>query len=150
MTLPELLTDCYLTKQPWQEFFMPREDAIKYFDAMIKRGNIIAYQDNGELLGYCEFWRLNFEQFGRLVCKAPFFTLEEDTENGNICFVANVWIKPDYRRGMVFKSLELLFFKLNNRCEWYTGFAWRKSTKPIKVFKRDKLKSELFNFSAIN
>ena len=142
--LSELLTDCYLTQQPWQEFFMPREDAIQYFEAMIRRGNIIAYHDQNKLLGYVEFWHINFEQFGRLVAKAPFFTLEEDTEHGNLCFVANVWIKPDFRRGMVFKALELLFFKMNNRCEYYCGTALRKRTQPIKVFKRENLCSGLF------
>lgn len=143
--LSELLENCYRTEQPWQEQLMSKEDAISYFEAMIKRGNIISLQDNGILLGYVEVWRINFEQFGRLVCKAPFYTLEESTEYGPICFVANVWIKPDFRRGMVFKALEAIFFKMNNKCEYYCGFAWRKKTRPVKVFKREALTSELFN-----
>lgn len=146
MTLPELLNKCYREEQPWQEFYMSDEDAKVYFLKMIERGNIISICDQDELLGYCEFWRLNFEQFGRLVCNAPFYTLEETTENGPICFVANVWIKEHCRKGLIFKALEELFFKMNNSCDYYAGFAWRKRTKPTKVFKRDKLKSALFNF----
>ena len=145
-TLNELLEHCYRNNQPWQEFYMPKEDALQYFDAMIKRGNIISIVDNGILLGYVEFWRINFEQFGRLIAKAPFFTLEEDTEHGKLCFIANIWIKPDFRRGMVFKTMEVLFFKMNNTCEYYCGTAWRKKTRPVKVFQRNALTSELFNF----
>lgn len=144
MNLPELLADCYLKDQPWQDFYMPRNDAIGYFLKMIDRGNIIAIQDSDELLGYVEAWKINFEQFGRIICKAPFWTYEENTTDGNICYLANIWIKPDFRRGMVFKSIETLFFALNNKCEYYAGYASRKSSRPVKVFKRDKLKSSLF------
>lgn len=142
--LPKLLTHCYLTQQPWQEFLMTEQDAIYYFEEMITRGNIIAEVEGDELLGYVESWHINFEQFGRLVCKAPFWTFEENTTDGNICFLANIWINPDHRRGLVFKKMELEFFSNNRHDEYYTGFAWRKKTKPIKVFKRSELKSTLF------
>ncbi len=142
--LPELLTECYLTQQPWQKFYMGRKDAIKYFEEMINRGNIIAIQDDGILLGYTEFWRLTYEQIGRLMCGAPFWTFDENTTDGNLCYVANIWINPDLRQGLVFRAMEELFFKMNHSAEYYCGFANRKRTKPFKVFKRDQLKSGLF------
>jgi hypothetical protein len=142
--ITKLLTKCYLTQQPWQEFFMPEKDAIDYFGKMIDRGNIISIVYENELLGYVESWKINFEQLGRLVCKAPFFTLEENTTDGEICFLANIWINSDYRRGLIFKSMEIEFFKNNSDCEYYCGFALRKGTRPTKVFKKSQLNSKLF------
>lgn len=144
--LSKLLAQCYLTQQPWQEYLMPEADAIDYFDVMISRGNIIAVtsEDETELLGYVESWKINFEQFGRIVCKANFWTKDENTINGNICFLANIWISPGFRKGMVFKEMELRFFANNNDCEYYSGFAWRKKTKPVKVFTKNQLSSKLF------
>ena len=144
MILPELLADCYLNHQPWQEFYMPRQDAIGYFLKMIDRGNIISICDEDNLLGYMEFWRLNYEQIGRLMCHAPFWTYEENTTDGNLCYVANIWIKPERRQGQVFKAIEQIFFNINHSAEYYCGFANRKKTKPFKVFKKSDLKSALF------
>lgn len=149
MTLPELLADNYLTQQPWQEQLMPRQDAINYFLKMIDRGNIISVVDNDELLGYVEVWHITFEQFGRIICKAPFFTYDENTTDGNICYLANIWIAPERRRGLVFKALEQVFFKINHNCDYYAGYASRKSSRPVKVFKKSDLKSELFIGSQI-
>ena len=146
MTLPELLADCYLTKQPWQTRLMPREDIVKYFHTMIERGNIIAEYTENELLGYVESWHINYEQFGRIICdtKNLFFTYNENTTNGNICYLANIWINPKCRQGIVFKNLESEFFKRNNNCDYYVGHAWRKTSGLIKTFRKDQLISKLF------
>lgn len=124
---------------------MSRPDAIYYFQEMILRGNILAeVNDKDGLLGYVEHWRINFDQFGRIICKAPFWTMEENTTDGNIAYLANIWIKSEYRHTFVLKQMESAFFDANNSCEYYAGMAQRKRTGLVKCFKKSELKSSMF------
>jgi len=115
-----------------------------YHNAMLAKRNIITYTQDGIVLGYFEVWFLNFEQFGRLVVHAPFNQLDEDIVNGNIAYVANTWIHPDFRKGAVYKILRNRFFNMCNKCEYYCGSALRKKTQPIKVFKVKDLVSKIY------
>jgi len=111
---------------------------------MLDKGNLIVYVEDGILLGYCEFWRISFEQFGKLICHEKFIAPFENTTDGEICYVANAWIHPDHRQGVVYKRLKSKFFRLNCRCKYFVGQALRKKTQPVKVFKRSGLRSRLF------
>ena len=106
---------------------------------MIDKGNLLYIEQKGILLGYIEFWFINYEQFGRLVCHEHFSAVHEDTTTGNISYVANTWIHKDYRRSWVYKSLRNLYFKANAHCKYWVGSALRKKSQPIKVFGRSKL-----------
>lgn len=139
-----ILTQHYLKNEDWHDKKLPYEEAMKYHQSLMDSGNIIAVIQDGELLGYVEFLRINFEQFGKMVCHAPFFILDENITDGNICVVHNVWIRKDCRRGPVFFYLRDKFYEINHTCEYYAGFALRKKTQPIKVFKKENLKSMLF------
>ncbi len=134
-TIVEQLVNNYLSDNEWwHKNKLFREEATKYFDKLLKNGNILYYALQGKLVGYVEFWRLNFEQWGRIVCHVPFSAYHEDVEHGNICYVANVWIDKQYRHGRVMKILKYWFFKMNRDCEFFVGEALRKKTQPIKVF----------------
>jgi hypothetical protein len=139
--LSELLTKCYFENQPWQERRYPEPTMIKYFNEMIRRGNIIAINTETELIGYLEFFRVNFEQFGRIVCQAPFFNLDENTTDGNICYITNMWISSDFRRGMVFKELEIRLFKATETCEYFAGHRVRRGS--VYTVHRNRIKKEL-------
>jgi len=91
---------------------------------------------SGNLLGYVEYWRINFEQFGRLICKAGFNVHEEDIVSGPICYLSNTCIHPEHRRGPVYKTLRTMFFEKNFGAEYFVGEALRKKHQPVKVFKR--------------
>jgi len=96
--------------------------------------------DYGQLLGYVESWRLNFEQWGRMVCHVkPFDVGLEDIETGPIAVVANVTIHPAYRSSHVIRELRHLFFEQNAGAKYLVGEALRKKTQPIKVFTADKV-----------
>lgn len=128
----------------WRNNFLSDEGSIIYKKRMISRGNFLTYIEGGKIVGYCEFWRITFEQFGRIICHEPFYTDLEDTTSGNIAYVANTWIHPEWRKGYVYKALRNRFFKENFKCDYFCGEALRKKTQPVKVFKREKLLSALF------
>jgi len=142
--LTRLLSNCYYNDQPWQENILPEEIINKYFEEMIRRGNIITIAHEGELLGYVEFHRLNFEQFGRVTCKAEFFPLDENTVDGEVCYIANLWIKDDMRKGKIFEGLEKLFFAINHNANYFTGFRVMKN-KSMKVYHRSQIRKGLLN-----
>jgi ribosomal protein S18 acetylase RimI-like enzyme len=136
------LTDIYLSDAEWwHERKLTEEDAKRYFRKLFLQGNIVYYLSelDNELLGYVESWRINFEQFGRLVCHAPFSAYNENVTGGNIAYLANTWIKPEHRRTNVYRVLRLKFFTANYNCEYFVGRALRKKTQPIKVLTRSQI-----------
>jgi hypothetical protein len=137
------LVKIYYTEEYWQKNLMSKEEAYRYHEKRYCDGNIICYIENEKVLGYYEAWRVNFEQWGRMVCH-ELIGFNEDVISGNICVVNNVWIDKDYRRGKVFKTLMRDFYKRHHNCDYYVGHALRKKTQPIKVFKKEDLKSNLF------
>jgi hypothetical protein len=140
----EQLNKIYYNEEYWHTSKLSEEEATKYHSKLLDKGNILLCQELGVVLGYVEVWRINFEQFGRLICKEKFSAYLEDVSKGNIAYVANVWVDPKFRNSSVIKTLKLLFFKHNYMCEYFVGEALRKSTQPIKVFKKDSLSSKLF------
>ena len=138
------LVRIYYDFETWQRNKMSMEEAIKYHTKLLSDENIIFYEENNELLGYVEFWKINFEQFGKIICHAPFSSYLEDVKGGNIAYCANVWVKPDMRQSHIIKILTWQFFKHCDSCEYYAGYALRKKTQPVKVFKKSDLQSRLF------
>ena len=140
MTIIEQLNDLYYTQETWTKKKISNEEITKYHQRLYDSGNIIVYRELGVILGYVEVWRINFEQFGRLVCHVPFSAYLENVKDGNIAYVANTWIDKNFRRSNVTKYLKDEFFKQNQHCDFFVGEALRKvSSQPIKVFKRKKL-----------
>lgn len=111
-----------------------------YFETMLDKGRMILCIEAGEILGYAESYRLNFEQLGRLVCGEDILVDKEDIETGSIAYLANTDIEPEHRNGPVVKHLKEEFFKQNEDCLYFCGFAERKKHRPWKVFKRKDLK----------
>lgn len=145
-TIPEQLVDIYLHKEWWvkEEDKLSFEVALRYYTKLYNQGNILTCEIGDEIVGYLEFWKINFEQFGRIICHASFCGDGEDIQNGNIGYVANVWIDEKHRNSWVTKFLKIKFYENTHMCEYYCGMATRKKTQPVKVFRKDSLKSKLF------
>lgn len=129
------LVEVYLNEETWHQTKLPKKEAWIYFATAVQKGRILARTDGDRLLGYVESWRISFDQFGRLLCQLPFDIGIEDIEHGNICYVANIFVRKEHRRGDVFAWLKHEFFKQNIGCEYLVGEALRKKTQPVKVFK---------------
>lgn len=136
MNLVEELVKVYEEEEWWHRTRLSREEAIKYFQRLLDKGRIITLVENDVLLGYVESWRLDFEQFGRLIAGASFSSYLEDVESGPVCYLANTWIRKEFRDGATYKHLKKLFFKQNFGADYFVGEARRKSCAPLKVFTR--------------
>jgi len=127
--------------ETWHKERLDETELTKYHDKLLSLGNIITVSDGELLVGYVEFWRLTYEQFGRIVCGEPFSGSNEDVQTGQIAYVANTYIRPEYRQGSVYKIMRDRFFKVNKLCTHFVGHARRKKSEPVKVFKTEKLMS---------
>lgn len=123
-------------KEWWQDPSMSDEILASYFDNLIKSGNIILYIENDIVVGYVEFWRINFEQLGRILCGAKFLAESEDITNGSIAYLANVHVIEEHRLKEPIKILKESFFKRNFHCDYFVGEARRKKHQPFKCFSR--------------
>lgn len=134
MNLVDELLYFYYVYDKFQKDYLDEEEARKYHEIAVKKGRINYVSDGNILLGYCESWRINFEQFGRIICGLPFNIKNEDIETGEIAYVANTTIHPEHRRSYVIRSLTRQFFKSNIDCKFFCGIARRKKHQPVKVF----------------
>lgn len=133
------LWEIYDKSEWWHKEKLAKEEADKYHSILLNQGNIITCSEGDNLLGYVEFWRINYEQFGRIICGEGFSALCEDVIHGHIAYVANTFIRPEYRKGEVYKMLRDRFFEFNKECTHFVGEARRKKSAPVKVFKRSQI-----------
>ena len=143
-TIVEQLNEVYFREEYWQSHNETPAGITNYHQIMLDKGNILCYVENGILLGYVEVWFINFEQFGRIICHEPFIAPLENVTDGNIAYLANTWIKPEYRNNSVYRKLKVRFFEISHHCEYFVGEALRKHTQPIKVFKKADLAGRLY------
>jgi hypothetical protein len=129
----------FYNQEEWHQGRIPDEVARRTYEVALDKGNLILSLDSlGNLMGYCEYWKLNFEQLGRLLCKGGIDISLDDITNGNIAWVAGVFIKPEFRSSIVIDYLKTEFFKKTFRCEYFVGEARRKRHAPLKVFSRQE------------
>lgn len=138
MSTIDQLIKIYFTEEPWHENKLSYEESAKYFSKLIEKSRLVIQEVNDEIVGYGESWRLSYEQLGRIICKAGFSAYVENVETGPVCYLANTWIKEEYRDRDVLKQLRYKFLEQNKSCEYYVGDARRKKTGLIKVFTNKK------------
>jgi hypothetical protein len=143
-TVMEQLADIAVTYEQDYKGVHSWQHEYSYCKSMLDRRRIITYEQKGIVLGYFEVWFINFEQFGRLICHDNFNQLEENISQGNIAYVANTWIHPDFRNGVVYKILRNRFFAKCKHCDYYCGVALRKKTQPVKVYRVKDLVNKLY------
>lgn len=143
MTNDEILTQLweFYEQETWHKTRIGREDADLYHAKLLAFGNILTVSEGDILLGYVEFWRINYEQFGRLICGEHFSAYHEDVQSGPIAYVANTFIRPEWRSTSCAKELKRAFFEANSHCTHFVGEARRKKSAPVKVFKREDIMS---------
>lgn len=138
------LTYIYINQENWHEHKLSKEDSDAYHERLLMQGNIITYIENNELLGYLEFYRINFEQFGRMVCDINIPVFEENILDGNIALVKNMWITSEKRHSEVFEFLSAMFLSRNRDADFFVAFRRTKHSEPLLVYSRDDLK-HLYN-----
>jgi hypothetical protein len=105
------------------------DDALcAYFIALDHRKNLIVELDlEQEIIGFIELWRINYEQLGRIMVHGLIDAREENTTDGELCFLANLAIHPSHYRGPVADLLRRRFFKENYTCSFFCGDSRRRA-----------------------
>ena len=127
--------------EDWHKNRLIKAEADKYHTKLYALGNIATCYDNDILVGYAEIWFLNHEQLGRIICGEHFSAYLEDVQNGYIAWLANIYIKPEYRKTQTLRILRDKFYSLSKHCKYYSGHALRKSVWMIKMFKNKEDKN---------
>ncbi len=126
----------YKTIDIQPEHPMTDEQIDNYHQYLINNNAIRFIFKDERLIAYVTFFKINYEQFGRLVCQIPFNATKEDIVSGNICYCMDVTIDPEFRNTEVMKHLKNLFFEGACGCEHFVGHAiYKKRSQPIRVFR---------------
>ena len=128
------LMNIYLNKEDWHRTKLSPEEAKKYFKRLVDKGSILWQTENGKVIGYVEYWKLNLPQFRKVLIN-NFSAYLEDIQHGYICYVANVWVDEDHRNSGVLKVLKNRLFENNKDCLYFVGEAVKQGRR-LKVHRR--------------
>lgn len=135
----EQLTHIYETQEEWHKNRLSHEEANAYHERLLVNGNILTYIIKDEIIGYLEFWLIDYNQFGRLVCNQPILTDIENLLDGNIALINNMWISEKDRNGKAFNTLAAQFLSRCKSADFYVAFRRVKRNQPIQVYTRDEI-----------
>ena len=121
MTIIEQLNKIYFTEEWWQSHKETSAGITNYHQTMLDKGNIVCYLEGGRVLGYYEIWKVNWKQLKLILKNKEFIAPFEDTNGGNICYLANLWIRNDYRKTFVFTVLKRMFNIQTKDCRYFVG-----------------------------
>ena len=132
--LIDQLIEIYFECEDWHNTKLTRQQSENYFRKLLEKGNLITYSNFKWIIGYIEYWRINLDQLGRLLSDQPFYPMDEDISTGEICYVANIFIREPNRNSRVIQYLKTtLEFKCRN-CKYITGHEMSHS-KRFRIFK---------------
>lgn len=139
------LYDIYIKYEWWHQNRLSKYQFDHYTQKLIDQGNIFYVLEGEKVVGYTEVWKINFEQFGRLVCGENITADGEDVSTGKLGYVANVWIDETYRNKFgtmdgVVKTMRKMYYEFTKDVDYHCGQAKRKNAQLVKVFRADKLK----------
>lgn len=116
---------------------MTSDSQIRNYHSWLLEKDLIRYvMPECRLFAYISYYRLSFEQLGRIVAHEDIDVYNEDLEHGPICWVTDVTIDPEFRHTWVDGELKRLFFEKNHNAKYFIGHAiYKKRSQPIRVFK---------------
>jgi len=138
MTIVEELVKIYNEITEESPCKLKGQECIDYFERLLMKGNIITYIQDGELLGFIEFWRLSYYQWGR-ICANLTLTHDENLTFGPVCLITRMWIKPDLRNGETFLHLGRTFLDKNKDTDHFAAQQPLKKHKPLQIYTREEV-----------
>ncbi len=115
------LVDIYLRKEHWHEEKLSTEEAIKYFQTLIEKGNIAWHTDKeGMVIGYIEWWCVSQKQLTKILNNTGFYIGDEDITTGTLCYVNDVWMDNTTNKRLNWQLYKKLQSKTRH-CEYYIG-----------------------------
>lgn len=145
----EQLYRIYVEGETYIPTRISKAEFFNYTDKLIRQGNIFFILDGERVVGYTEVWKINFDQFGRLLCGQDVSAEVEDVMTGKLGYVANIWVEPEYREGFgtmrgVVKAMRKMYYEFTKDVDYHCGQAKRKNAQLVKVFDAKKLKGEKY------
>ena len=83
------------------------------------------------MCGYIEFWRITPEQFRKILDK-DFYVFDENITDGDICYISNMYILKEYRRGLAMNYLKTIFKNINRDCKYFVGHETNRNNR-VKI-----------------
>ena len=115
------LLNIYYSKEEWHKNKLSLDEARKYFETLLNKGNIIVFLNEEKVLGYVEFWCVNLHQLQKIKDNQSFYIGEEDTQHGNICYIHNIWVDESCRGNGVLKHLKFDIKDKIKHCDYFAG-----------------------------
>ena len=134
MNIINQLVRTYYNEETWIKKPMSRKDAFNYHKRVVAKGNVIQCTAGNRLVGYVEFWRVNYEQLGRIVCNTGFSAYHENTVDGDICWLYGMWIDEEYRQGKVINKLKKELWEQTKNCKYILGKEHKRNNR-IRIYK---------------
>lgn len=136
--IAEQLTFLYINDEKWYSHKLSEHDANLYHERLLMQGNIITHITDGMLDGYLEFYRINYEQLGRILCDIQLGD-DEDLLTGDIAFINRMWIKEEFRNTRIFNMLGAIFLERNKDANIFATIQQHKNHKPFQVYSKEEL-----------
>lgn len=114
------LIEIYLKLENWHTKKLSVEESFEYFLKLLSQGNIIIFMDGEKVCGYLEFFRITPQQFTKILDN-NFYTFDENITDGPICYISDLFIRKEYRRGLAIKYLKQIFMNINRDCTCFIG-----------------------------
>lgn len=122
-----------------------KDEAYRYYLYITNNDSVLTYYYGNTLIGYLEYWILDFEQLGRLICYTDFNIYEEDIAYGPICYVSDIWSKDAIRNKGLFKTMKRDLLLKNPGQDFIVGESFRRQRHPCKVYNRDEATKRWMN-----
>lgn len=136
----EQLCEIYYKYEYWHSFHMPYPEAVNYHGQMLSQGNMKVVEDLGIVLGYYEVWLITKEQLNKIILHKGFDARKENVLDGDIAYLANLWIDKSFRKGRVFRELYAKFFEQVGNCSMVVGEEQPRKGR-LRVFKNTRSKT---------
>ena len=133
-TIIQQLLEIYYNFENWHKKIMPNDEAYKYHQKLLAKGNIICHTKDGIVLGYIEVWCVNAQQFNKIKYN-NFYPMNEETNKGTIGYLANCWIKEEYRNNGIYKILKDKFMEKTQHCNFFAGEEQKRGAR-MRMFRR--------------
>lgn len=115
------LCDIYYKYEWWHKDIMAEPVANRYHKFLLEQGNIQVYEELGVVLGYYEVWFITRQQLNNIILGKRFSAEDENVTDGNIAYLANLFIDKSFRDGKVMKELLHRFREHTKHCDIIIG-----------------------------
>lgn len=121
--------DVYISEEKHQRRKVSAKEARRYFSYVFSQGRLIWRMDGGNVIGLCESWQLNIEQLTRLLSRDKFCIYDEKINEGNICYVMDVWVHPSHRYTGILQSMRRELMERNKSCKFFMGEEFKNNNR---------------------